>query len=111
MNVDKFGHHVHKRLRLGNLSDEALVKSEGGDYNLHSSRLKGVKLPVTPDDAVNKQYVDHINTITQTNLANIILTQKRNDSRIRQIEEKLISKEDVQRIINDILNKTVKDKI
>lgn len=109
MNVDKFGHHVHKRQRITNCSflvDQALTKSEEGDFNLHSSRLKGTRLPVSPDEVANKQYVDHINTAIQSNLANIILTLKRNESRIREIEEKLILKEDLQKIITDFLSKS-----
>jgi hypothetical protein len=58
MNIDKFGHHVHKRLRLMTVSDKALLRSENGDYDLQFSRLKGVTKPLTADDAVNKQYVD-----------------------------------------------------
>lgn len=65
MNIDKFGHHVHKRLRLdqilglhSNVSDGALVKSSTGEFNLKSSTLKGLKSPVAPDEAVNKAYVD-----------------------------------------------------
>lgn len=58
MNIDKFGHHVHKRLRLVTVSDKALLRSENGDYDLQFSRLKGVTKPLTADDAVNKQYVD-----------------------------------------------------
>lgn len=109
MNVDKFGHHVHKRQRISNssfLDDRALTKSEEGDFNLHSSRLKGTRLPVSPDEVANKQYVDHINTVIQSNLSNIILTLKRNDSRIKEIEEKLILKEDLQKIITDFLSKS-----
>lgn len=59
MNVDKFGHHVHKRLRLPiDLSDKNLRREDDGDFNLKLTRLKGVKSPSFPDDAVNKQYVD-----------------------------------------------------
>lgn len=110
MNVDKFGHHVHKRLRIENslfLSSNTLTKSAEGEYNLNLSRLKGVKLPVSPDDVVNKQYVDQINKVIQTNLTNIILTQKRNESRMNQIEGKLISIEEVQKLIKENSSKSV----
>lgn len=110
MNVDKFGHHVHKRLRLDNslfLPSNALTKSAEGEYNLQLTRLKGVKLPLSPDDAVNKQYIDQINKSIQTNLANIILTQKRNESRINQIEGKLISIKEVQKLIEENLSKSL----
>ena len=63
MNVDKFGHHVHKRLRLAevfNISDNVLLRSENGDYDFKTSRLKGVKTPTSTDDAVNKQYIDEL---------------------------------------------------
>lgn len=59
MNIDKFGHHVHKRLRYSSeVPRKALVESEIGVYDLQSKRLKGVRLPVYPDDIVNKEYVD-----------------------------------------------------
>jgi hypothetical protein len=59
MNVDKFGHHVHKRLRVSDISEfnhKALLRTENGDFDLQSARLKGVEFPVSPKDAVNKQY-------------------------------------------------------
>lgn len=59
MNLDKFGHHGHKRLRYSSETPKkALVESEIGVYDLQSKRLKGVRLPVSPDDIVNKEYVD-----------------------------------------------------
>lgn len=61
MNIDKFGHHVHKRLRLGELINtfsDTLVKSETGDFDLKSSRLKGLQSPERDDEAVNKAYID-----------------------------------------------------
>lgn len=67
MNVDKFGHHVHKRLRLTELLDfneNALCKSETGDYDLKSTRLKGIRSPVEGDEVVNKDYVDRMNAHT-----------------------------------------------
>lgn len=62
MNIDKFGHHVHKRLLQAqnslNILDNTLHKSESGEFDLRLARLKGVALPISSDDAVNKQYVD-----------------------------------------------------
>jgi hypothetical protein len=63
MNIDKFGHHVHKRLRVSEfseLNDKALLRTENGDFDLQTSRLKGVACPELPNDAVNKQYVDQL---------------------------------------------------
>lgn len=61
MNIDKFGHHVHKRLRYSEFTDtlhDALLKSETGDYDLRSSRLKGLLPPQEDNEAVNKVYLD-----------------------------------------------------
>lgn len=61
MNIDKFGHHVHKRLRLSELfdfTDNALTKNKDGHFDLQSSRLKGLRAPQEINDAVNKEYVD-----------------------------------------------------
>lgn len=61
MNVDKFGHHVHKRLRFSSEKIDGqlvLVRFENGDYDFHTANLKGVKTPIDSNDAVNKEYVD-----------------------------------------------------
>lgn len=61
MNIDKFGHHVHKRLRLSEFSEilsDTLVRSDTGEFDLKSSKLKGVQIPEKDDEAVNKEYVD-----------------------------------------------------
>lgn len=61
MNIDKFGHHVHKRLRANEISDlkyNALLRTNGGGCFEGSLQLKGVVEPSSPDDVVNKQYVD-----------------------------------------------------
>lgn len=62
MNVDKFGHHVHKRLRVTDYLDacnDALVKSDAGHYDLKQNRLLGLPMPVFDDEAANKQFIDH----------------------------------------------------
>lgn len=61
MNVDKFGHHIHKRLRafdIFDFRDKALLKKDSGEFDLQSSVLKGVKRPQLFDEAVNKEYLD-----------------------------------------------------
>lgn len=70
MNVDKFGHHVHKRLRvLDPLEcpctqwDRVLLQNESGDYDLKHRRLKGLKFAVAADEAVTKEYVDQNNKL------------------------------------------------
>lgn len=63
MNTDKFGNHIHKRLRLTELfdiSENILSKTDKGDFDLRNVRLTGVKLPLADNDAVNKQYVDQM---------------------------------------------------
>lgn len=65
MNVDKFGHHIHKRMRFSELlefHENTLQKSESGDYDLKKSRLRGIRSPVETDDAANKDYVDRLLT-------------------------------------------------
>lgn len=61
MNIDKFGHHVHKRLRLTDYFDlynDALLKSDTGHYDLKQNRLLGLPTPVYDNEAANKQYLD-----------------------------------------------------
>lgn len=108
MNIDKFGHHVHKRLRLSEVSEfknKALLRSDNGDYDLQSSRLKGVADPSSPDDAANKQYVDR--------LARNIYDKKHLDSLFEIINSQIIqifnqlrinfyTKEDIEGILNNL---------
>lgn len=63
MNIDKFGHHIHKRLRVSEIfdfHDKALLKKDSGEYDLQLSKLKGVMRPQFPDEAVNKEYLDEV---------------------------------------------------
>lgn len=55
MKIDKFGHHVHKRLRLVeyiNTLNDTLVKTDKGHYDLKLSKLKGLTSPNEADEAV-----------------------------------------------------------
>lgn len=68
MNIDKFGHHVHKRMRVLDPIEllpfsKALFQNESGDYDIKQRRLKGLKLAVDDDEAVSKAYVDQNNTL------------------------------------------------
>lgn len=98
MNIDKFGHHVHKRLRLSELIDfkeNSLVKSEDGSFDLHSSRLTGVGKPLKHDDAVNKQYVDEkiSNLCTKTEIKNLVEAIKDDiTDNFEQFEKKIYAK-------------------
>ena len=78
MNVDKFGHYIHKRMRLSELfefNEKALLKSETGDFDLKTSRLRGIISPVEADDAVNKEYVDRLNADTLKELNNLVVSK------------------------------------
>lgn len=109
MNIDKFGHHVHKRLRITQSfinCDDTLKKSENGDFDLRLSRLTGLKSPLSNVDAVNKEYVDGINKSIQNNLANILLHLRHIDTILKQFDEKFYTKEDIHKITS----KTIKEK-
>lgn len=57
-NMDKFGHYIHKRLRLPEsfeIFEKALHK---GEIDFLSARLTGVASPLKANDAVTKEYVD-----------------------------------------------------
>lgn len=60
MNIDKFGHHVHKRLRFNNFldSDTLQLTSDNRELKIFSLRLQN--LPTDSDHAVNKRYVDSL---------------------------------------------------
>lgn len=76
MNIDKFGHHVHKRLRRSEIfdNDNVLSKSENGEFNLRLVRLRGIKSPSSADDAANKEYVDRL--ISQSQKADLLDPEK-----------------------------------
>lgn len=79
MNVDKFGHYVHKRLRLSEIldfSNKSLSKTEHGDFDLQQRRLKGIRHPITSDEAVNKEYVDKIihNYLTKAEVEDLVFS-------------------------------------
>lgn len=119
MNVDKFGHNVHKRLRFSELlefNENALLKSESGDFDLNKSRLRGIRSPVESDDAVNKDYVDRLcdHTIKDLNkLIGLLRAQIIKDAQITvqttlkakipevlvQLEDKFYNKEEVQQLL------------
>lgn len=123
MNIDKFGHHVHKRMRLSELfefNENALIKSESGEFDLKSSRLGGIRSPIEPDDAVNKSYVDQINanTLKEVNkligsLRSQILRDAQNTVQatlkakipevLTQLHDKLDTKADVGKILQKTL--------
>lgn len=61
MNIDKFGHHVHKRMRMDITDiisiDKLLIRNENGDFDLKQCRLKGLKSPEGLDEAVTMEYI------------------------------------------------------
>lgn len=119
MNVDKFGHHIHKRMRFSELlefNENALLKSESGHFDLKKSRLKGIRSPVETDDAVNKDYVDRLcgHTMNELNkVTGLLRAQIIKDAQITvqatlkakipevlvQLEDKFYNKEEVQQLL------------
>lgn len=59
MNVDKFGHHIHKRQRFTDIEQNCALKNIG-DLNLsvQYKRLKHLKNPIDLYDAATKEYTD-----------------------------------------------------
>ncbi len=118
MNVDKFGHHIHKRMRFSELLEfngNALLKSESGDFDLKKCRLRGIRSPVDPDDAVNKDYVDRLcdQTIKEQNrMIGLLRAQIIKEAQITvqttlkakipdiliQLEDKFYNKAEVQKL-------------
>lgn len=93
MNIDKFGHHIHKRLRVSEIFDfqSALLKKDSGEYDLQSSTLRGVKRPQFADEAVNKDYLDDvIKSLKQDINAKIIQIFK-------HIDEQFVTKQDTEK--------------
>lgn len=92
MNVDKFGHHVHKRLRvsdyIGALND-TLNKAETGYYDLKQTRLRGLPVPVSEDEAVNKEFVDFALKKYYTKTEVDIKVKAAVDSYIKQFKDRL----------------------
>lgn len=111
MNIDKFGHHVHKRLRLSNILDydeKKIFITEEGDFDLQQKRLKGVKYPILADEVVNKEYVDEIinKYYTKQEVDNLILSViKRELISFRdQLPFEFSTKKDLEKIIKVLKN-------
>lgn len=112
MNIDKFGHHVHKRLRGGEISDlkyKALIQTGTGLCFEGSLQLKGVAKPVSPDDAVNKQYVDEciLNMYTKQHIDSMLNTI---NNQIHHLASQLKLNFYLKKEIDDIINKLNNDK-
>lgn len=61
MNVDKFGHHVHKNKRIKNnlmVVECALKHLSDNNLDAQNKIIRNVKLPVYVTDSANKEYVD-----------------------------------------------------
>lgn len=114
MNIDKFGHHVHKRLRLSDYLDvftDALIKSDSGIYDLRQTRLQGLPSPVSEDEAVNKQYVDSVLKQYFTKKDLDLKVKVAVDNYLKLFKEKLnealtqsyYSKPEIDRMFNNLL--------
>lgn len=106
MNVDKFGHYIHKRMRLSELfefNENAMLKSENGDFDLKTSRLRGIRAPVEADDAVNKDYVDQLNANTLKELNNLAV----NKDYIDRLNTNMLK--DVNTLIGKLSSQILKD--
>lgn len=107
MNIDKFGHHVHKRLRLSehiDIYNDTLQKSETGEYDLKSSKLKGLSSPDKDDEAVNKAYLDKTvqelrNEISQVNSRVLIYLKNLESARTDRLSSMFYSKIEIDRMI------------
>lgn len=95
MNIDKFGHHVHKRLRFSEYIDtlnDTLVRTESGDFDLKLSKLKGLISPEESDEAVNKAYLDKELQDLRDEMKNILSNVKTYLSNLEKLtSERLIS--------------------
>lgn len=113
MNIDKFGHHIHKRMRLSELVNfsDTLTKSEVGDFDIKKNRLRGLNLPLDPDEAVNKQYVDEIvnrndNLLTKTEAGHFDVKQNRlRGLNLPVDQDEAVNKQYVDQKCQNIFNK------
>lgn len=113
MNIDKFGHHIHKRLRLSEYIDtinDTLKKCETGEYDLKSSKLKGLSSPDKDDEAVNKAYLDKTvqdlrNEINKVNSRVKIYIQNLESATSNRLSTMFYSKTEIDRMIQAKSNK------
>lgn len=98
MNIDKFGHHVHKRLRQS--------QNKEGDIDLHHARLKGLNSPRTSDEAVNKAYVDKLIKLTLTRqefVDELAHLKKDIDSLVVRLKTNYFTKDEITKISQKVL--------
>lgn len=106
MNVDKFGNHVHKRLRLSNIFnsyENALQKSTTGEYDLKQTRLVGLLTPMIGSEAVNKDYLDNkINEELIKNQNNVSLFLKDLQLNIlKELKKNYYTKAEINKILKN----------
>lgn len=62
MSVDKFGRSTNKFQRVivgpAGPPGNGFKRTENGDFDIEGKRLRNIKSPTTPDEAVNKAYID-----------------------------------------------------
>lgn len=95
MNIDKFGHHVHKRLRQSDTTE--------GDIDLHFARLKGLQLPKSTDEAANKAYVDQLIKSVPTKqemYAELKKIKNEIDSLLTKFNQKYYTKAEINSIVS-----------
>lgn len=113
MNIDKFGHHIHKRLRFSEFIDtrnDTLVKTDAGHYDLKSSKLKGLSSPNEADEAVNKAYVDNITQelikeIKKVNNNVLVYLKKLESATSIHLTKTFYTKQEIDNLIELKLNK------
>lgn len=110
MNIDKFGHHVHKRLRISNPNKmDNVLKLIDEEYNLNKIRLTGLRMPTSSEDAVSKEYMDNsikdYYTRAQIDLKLDKIKTEMFQFMVNYLKEKYYMKYDVNSLINSLKTK------
>lgn len=81
MNVDKFGHHLHKRI--------INTKQLENTFDLQHKTLKHIGEPIDPADCATKQYVDKLlcELTKKIKAVEQLLSQLNND--VNKVDRKL----------------------
>lgn len=59
MNVDKFGHHINKKIKFNNIYINGCIKlDQRGNFDVENKKISNLQQPSENNDATTKLYVD-----------------------------------------------------
>lgn len=71
MNVDKFGHYVHKKRKKEIIIECCLKSTNDGNLDAQNKTIKNIASPINCYDCVTKKYVDELENNIKKKIAEL----------------------------------------